>query len=67
MGSFYLLLKSTEKETFPRDWRVEKGVVSCVAWGSGIRAHCWIMKPGNGNDKVSFPVGIKMYWKEILG
>ena len=41
LGSSYLLLKSTEKETFLRDWRVEKGVVSCVVWGSGIRAHYW--------------------------
>ena len=22
---------------------------------------------GNGNGKVSFPIGIKMYWKEMLG
>ena len=27
LGSSYLLLKSTEKDTFPRDWRAEKGVV----------------------------------------
>ena len=25
LGSSYLLLKSTKKDTFPRDWRVEKG------------------------------------------
>ena len=58
LSSSYLLLKSTEKETFLRDCQLREGSGILCDRGSGIRAHYLEMKPGNETWKWSFIVDL---------